>query len=277
MKIYLTDICSDICPENVDLGQDERERTARIKAAVFDNIGLASPAAPRRATRKVFRTVLIAAIIMTLLGVTAYGITSFTMNINMGDGASGYWRELDENGDVISEQKISFPYASLIFTFNGVNEAGYTPEFRCFWLPCEAKASFTDEDGWTRYLQGQGESDSDFPYLITAANVRVDGSQYVISGDAQVVKEESWGNWHVAEISSDYSNCTDYFHYPDNHVNFILLFDETRGYLVQISGTSDMETLEHIARELEVRPSTVEYIPNPNVSAGISMLEPGNG
>lgn len=277
MKIYLTDICSDICPENVDLGQDERERTARIKAAVFDNIGSASPAAPRRATRKVFRTVLIAAIIMTLLGVTAYGITSFTMNINAGDGASGYWRELDENGDVISEQKISFPYASLIFTFNGVNEAGYTPEFRCFWLPCEAKAGFTDEDGWTRYLQGQGENDHDFPYLITAANVRVDGSQYVISGDAKVIKEENWGDWHVAKITSDYSNCTDYFHYTGNHVNYILLFDETRGYLVQISGTSDMETLEHIARELEVRSGATEYIPKPNGSSTIGQLEPGNG
>lgn len=151
------------------------------------------------------------------------------------------------------------------------------PEFRCFWLPCEAKAGITDTDGWTRYLQGRGESDIDFPYLITVANVRVDGSQYVINGDAQVIKEESWGAWHITEITSDYSSCRDYFHYPDNRVNYILLFDETRGYLVQISGTSDMETLEHIAQELEVRPSATEYIPKPNGSSTIGMLEPGNG
>jgi len=41
-----------------------------------------------------------------------------------------------------------------------------------------------------------------------------------------------------------------------------MLFDQSTGYLVLISGESDIETLEHIAYEMEIRESSsprIEY------------------
>lgn len=98
MKIYLTDICSNICPDDVMLEKADNNRTARIKATVFENIGEPMPSTQKRPMRIVLRTALIAAIIAVLLGVTAYAVTSFSMNrneINTDDGAVGFWREVD--------------------------------------------------------------------------------------------------------------------------------------------------------------------------------------
>ena len=44
--------------------------------------------------------------------------------------------------------------------------------------------------------------------------------------------------------------------------NYLMLFDQSTGYLVLISGESDIETLEHIAYEMEIRESSsprIEY------------------
>ena len=95
-----------------------------------------------------------------------------------------------------------------------------------------------------------------------------------LSGKAEIVEETDWGAWHVQKITSDYSE-SEMFAWMDR-ANYILLFDAERGYLLTVKGTSDMETLEHIARELEVRESDT---PNPpsDVAETISILEPGRG
>ena len=81
MKVYITDICGDICPENVTIGAADEARAARIKAAVFENIGAAAPEKKGHAPReKTVRTLLLAAAIATLLTATAYAVASFTMN-----------------------------------------------------------------------------------------------------------------------------------------------------------------------------------------------------
>ena len=51
---------------------------------------------------------------------------------------------------------------------------------------------------------------------------------------------------------SDYSGLI----YPTYaRANYIMLFQKATGFLVLISGESDMETLEHIAYEMEIRES----------------------
>ena len=61
-----------------------------------------------------------------------------------------------------------------------------------------------------------------------------------------------------------------------DEANYILLFDESRGYLVIISGTSDMETLEHIAQGLEIRESDIPKREN-NLAADIGAIDVGRG
>lgn len=125
-------------------------------------------------------------------------------------------------------------------------------------------------------LDGTPQSGNSFPYCITASNASTGNSQYVINGEVELVDETDWGAWHVMKISSDYS-MHDGFNFENDRVNYIILFDATRGYFVNICSMSDMETLEHIAREMEIRESDMPYVPDTKISASIGILEPGRG
>lgn len=82
--------------------------------------------------------------------------------------------------------------------------------------------------------------------------------------------------WHVMKITSDYSECEG-FHFENDRVNYIILFDAACGYFVNSRGTSDMETLEHIACEIEVCESATPYTSDPAMTESIGILEPGKG
>lgn len=285
MTVYISDLCAALCPVDVTIGEENAARTMRIKAAVYENLGMAAPGArkPRssatRRMRKSVRTALIAAAIAALLGVTAYAVANFTLNrrdVKADEVVTGYWTYVDETGAVTESQKWSYPYAGMVFTFSGPKTAYNKPEFRCFYLPNEPTEGITDTDGWTSQLAGTPPTGHSFPYCISASNVPTGNSQYVINGEAELVEETNWGKWHVMKITSDYSACEG-FNFENDRVNYIILFDAARGYFVNIRGTSDMETLEHIAREIEVRESTTPYTPNPTMTESIGILEPGRG
>lgn len=284
MTVYITDVCSGLCPVNVDIGHTDAERTERIKSAVFDKLGIVEtssanikPAA--HAGRITLRTALIAAVLAALLGATAYAVANFTLNrrdVEPEETVTGYWMYVDDTGAVTESQKWSYPHAGMVFTFSGTDSDYNKPEFRCFYLPNDPTEGITDEDGWTTSISGTPRSGNSFPYCITASNASIDNSQYVINGKAELVEETDWGVWHVMKISSDYSMC-DGYNFENDRVNYIILFDAVRGYFVNIRGTSDMETLEHIAREMEIRESDMPYVPDTTVSESIGILEPGRG
>lgn len=284
MTVYITDICAALCPAEADIGRADAARTARVKSAVFDKLGVDAPHPARsslsRAGRITRRTALIAAVLAALLGATAYAVASFTLNrrdVAPGESVTGYWTYVDENGAITESQKLTYPNAGMVFTFSGPESAYNKPEFRCFYLPCDPTEGFTDENGWTTHLTGTQPTGHSFPYYITASNVPTAKHQYVINGRAEPVEETDWGVWHVLKITSDYSECSDMFRYDNDRVNYILLFDAERGYFVKICGTSDLETLEQIAREMEIRESAEPYTPNTAMSESISILEPGRG
>lgn len=283
MKVYMTDICGDICPENVTIGTADAARTARIKAAVFENIGAAArEKKSARSMKKTVRTVLLVAAISALLTATAYAVASFTMDrrsVPEGETVSGYWTFMDADGNITEQQKLSYPEASMVFTFTGPAETRKEPEFCCFWLPSEPTIGKTDTDGWTGYLADErGTTEGAIPYVVGIGSVPTAyKAQYVLSGRAEIVEETDWGVWHVQKITSDYSESEMYRWYENSRVNYIFLFDAERGYLVQIKGTDDMDTLEHIAREIEVRESDTPYEGHPEVAESISILEPGCG
>ena len=79
----------------------------------------------------------------------------------------------------------------------------------------------------------------------------------MLSGDVSVVIKEHLGGWKLLEVTSDFSKLI----YPTcDRANYILLFQKTTGYLVLISGELDMETLEHIAYEMEIRESDIPNV-----------------
>jgi hypothetical protein len=192
-----------------------------------------------------------------------------------GTAETGYWRELDEQGKILNEHKVSFPDAGMVLTFEGPAERKNQPEFRCFYLPSEANFGYTDAEGWSEYLSDQGEG-ADIPYIVSAGNVRSGNHKRVINGEVTLVKEEDWDGWRVTELTSDYTSCTGRWAYE--RANYVLLFNSEKGWLIQISGTADLETLEHIARELEIRDSgRPAFSGEDDAVESIGILDPGRG
>ena len=108
--------------------------------------------------------------------------------------------------------------------------------------------------------------------------VRPGNFKTVINGEVTIVKEEDWGDWHVTELTSDYTNCT--WRWSYERANYVLLFNSEKGWRVDVTGTADLETLEHIARELEIRDSGERpYFADSGetVVEGIGMIDPGRG
>ena len=111
------------------------------------------------------------------------------------------------------------------------------------------------EQGWTKRLFC--DSGDIIPYSISTSDRISNGFQLVLSGDVSVVIEEHLGDWKLLEVTSD---CSKLIYPTCDRANYILLFQKTTGYLVLISGELDMETLEHIAYEMEIRESGIPKV-----------------
>ena len=267
----------DNCPAGISLGREDKAMARRINASVLEKIGEKQPK-PKRMAKKSLRTLLLVAAIAALMGTAAYATSAYFMKTEKTDEAvSGSWRAVDKEGNLTQDQKLEYPDAGMVLSFEGPEEIPNQPEFRCFYLPSDATFGFTDAEGWATYLSDNGDGPS-IPYIVSAGVVRPGNFKTVINGKVELVKEEDWGEWHVTELSSDYTDCT--WHWIYDRANFVLLFNAEKGWLVQITGTADLETLEHIARELEIRDSgNRPYFAESEETAveGIGMIDPGRG
>ena len=253
MKIRISDICPDCCLENVQLGTADAELSARIKAMTMQKLGVGKP----EINRKPLRILLLVAAAAAFFATAAFAIAEYTMNVKdvqEQDGVvSGRWLEVGDDGTVLEEQTFYYPDAGMLFTFDGPDYEYNLPEFRTGWLPTEPDFGSPDGEGWSMYLSGQTEGGG-IGYIISANSVPTgEDSKYVLNGKTRVVKQENWGGWEVTEIVSDYTECLRRRTYDT--ANYILMFDPERGYLVIVSGEEDMETLERIAKNLEIRES----------------------
>ena len=249
MKIYLTDICGLCCPEALPEGTAAGKASRRIKERVFSQLDIA----PSKRPGRIIKTIALIAAVISVLSTTAFAVSRYYLANRpvFNKSLSGYQLELDEAGGILNVHKQVFPDAGMAFSFTGPDEITNVPEFRCFWLPEEPDTGGTDAEGWTAYLAVTGE-DTELPYIISCG-AAANGSTLILNGDVSVIKEEYWGDWHVLELHSDYTGCS--LRWPSESANYILLFNEQNGFLIIIGGTLDMETLEHIARELEIRDS----------------------
>lgn len=270
MKIYLTDISSRCCPE-FQLSPADAAMTERVKARVFEELGIS----PRRSRASIKRITILVAAMISLFVSSAFAVSRYFMSFEdvPDEGVSGYWTILDKNGEILESQKIIMPDAGILFSFTGPDEEARKPEFRCFWLPSKPDVGTTDEEGWCSYLCNSG-SGPDIPFIINCGRVSSSGSQYVLNGKVSVISEEYWGDWYVIKLHSDYRECT--LHWGYDEANYIFLFNEQNGALLTVSGTDDMDTLEHIARELEIR-SSDEFMPDNSRNSNIGQLDVGRG
>ena len=98
MKIQISDLMNDCCPQDVVLGQEDKEMTRRINAAVIKKLGTAKP---RRRGNKIVRTLLLVAAIAALMGTAAYAANAWRMKTEpVDEPVSGRWYVVDEDGKV---------------------------------------------------------------------------------------------------------------------------------------------------------------------------------
>ena len=253
MKTRITDLVQDCYPENINIGEYDAALVARITDRVQDRLGVKN--SQSRRIRKLPRAFLLAAVLALAFGTVAFAIAEYTFSHRKPSAdeelVSGFRYEVVVDGKVRNSEILAYPDAGMVFTFYCPEEITHTPEFRCFWLPQEATEGITDEQGWTKRLFC--DSGNTIPYCIsTIDNIR-DGFQLVMSGDVIVAKEEQLGDWEILEVTSD---CSKLIYPTFDRANYILLFQKETGYLVLISGELDMETLEHIVYEMEIRESS---------------------
>ena len=79
-----------------------------------------------------------------------------------------------------------------------------------------------------------------------------------LSGDVTLVKQEYWNGWDCMELTADYSRET----YAPNWklpVNYLLMYNPKDNVTVKICGMMDFETLEKIAKNMEIKVSDEPY------------------
>lgn len=268
MQIRITDLTEGCCPERAEPGKRDAELVRRIEREVFIKLNMDRR---RLRRRNIIRTVLIAAVIAALMTVTAFAAGLFSMErhkVEEGEEVSGYWRFYDKEGNLTEQQEWTYPEASIVFTFYGPEEEYNMPEFRFGWLPEEGEhyeEQKSMSEGWM-YSYGLMCQCDIIPCQAGVMSVPVKGYRGVLNGEATVLKEEVWDCWDVTEIQVDYSNCTT-VRWP-KPVNYIYMFDQERGYLAYVRGCDGMETLEKIAKNMEIRESDT-----PNTSYGSPLDE----
>ena len=283
MQIRISDLMEDCCPEGVELGTADVQLTQRIKADVMNKIKNGN-AQPRR--RNVTRILLLAAVIATLMTATAFGAGIFGMHrvsIPKEEVPSGYWRFYDDTGKLVEEQKLVYPDAGLVFTFTGPDRPRYQLEIRLGWLPegehydqC-FRSDYTG-DGWGNGF-GALCSHDHIPCQIFAYEVDTRGHMSVLNAEPVTIAEETWDKWKVTKVVADYSN-TEWSSMNKywSIVNYILMFDQEQGILAIVQGEDSMETLEKIAKNLEIR-ETDTPMPqgSPRDEIQIGMMDIGRG
>ena len=272
MQIRITDLTEGCCPERAEPGKRDAELTRRIERDVFMKLNIDGRQVRRR---NIVRIALIAAVIAALMTVTAFAAGLFTMErhqVEKGEEVSGYWRFYDQEGELTEQQEWTYPEASIVFTFYGPEEEYNMPEFRFGWLPEEGEhyeEQKSMSEGWM-YSYGLMCQCDIIPCQAGVMSVPVNGYRGVLNGEATVLKEEVWDCWDVTEIQVDYSNCTT-VRWP-KPVNYIYMFDQERGYLAYVRGCDGMETLEKIARNMEIRESEA---PDPGYGSPLDEIQIG--
>lgn len=266
MKYLIADIVSDCCPEDVNLGFFNKASSERVKRMVFEKIRDDDKIRIFQA-RKAIRMIALAAALVALLTATAFALGLFQLHsreIADGETVSGEWIFRDSEGQIQDAQTMTYNDAGLVFSFES-HEFPRQIMFRPNWVPSEATAAEDAGDGWYYRCGDFGNDDhDDIPYLIEVHYATPD-YQLVLLGECTIQYTGRKGEMLITEVSADYNGTT----------NYLVMFNDSDGYMVVIGGSSDMDTLEHIAESLDIKLTDVVYQADPNSNIGIMNIGRG--
>ncbi len=208
-------------------------------------------------------TIALAACLILALAITAYAMGVFSLSHrdpNPGETYSISWHD-SESGRLVWDK---FNY---VFEFDGPEECAEV-QFKEGWLPFapneNVNAWSTGEDGWRTKLVSEGAEGVDHtsenyqPYrvdLYYACQFENDGAMILMYQTPEEILHEQWGDLEVLKFhATQHFDAVEEYSAPERTLDYwyVLLFSPQDGYVVCVSGTSDMETVEHVARELKV-------------------------
>ena len=216
-----------------------------------------------KTVRRVSRTLLLAAIISLFLVGSAFAAGIFSLKerrpAKADETYSIHWGESDSG-------LLTWHDLKYVFTFDGLDECRAV-KFKPNWLPFQPVYSTPDEEGFYTRLVSEGAPEVDYrsdnyqPYMVQVYYVpqfaAEDGAMLLMYQTPGEITEEHWGDETVLKFEA-----TQHFEarespagsFPEHtsHYYFVIRFSERDGYIVVTSGTSDMETVEHVARELTI-------------------------
>ena len=106
-------------------------------------------------------------------------------------------------------------------------------------------------------------SDNFQPYRVDvyyASMFKNDGAMILMYHTPEEIINEQWGEHQVLKFHAvQHFDAVDDdgwdVHTPERDLDYyyVLLFSPDDGYIIVVCGTSDMETIEHVARELQIK------------------------
>lgn len=187
--------------------------------------------------------------------------------------------ETGDNSDLVWDD------VKYVMKFDGSEECNQI-EFKENWVPYTPNEEWnttTNADGYRNRLSGEG-SEGDVgdlpPYLVEvyyAPQFVNDGAMLLNVMTPEAVTEEQNGEYKVLKFKGT-SDVTAEDGIQGGHfeANYLVMFNEAKGYALVISGSSDMETLEHIANELDIR-ETGTIIKSSDFEDNVVMIDGGRG
>lgn len=219
------------------------------KAEAF--LGYAEEATPPfRAHRKLWSTLLVAAIIVSLFTVTAYALGWFQMSHHVSQ---------ETYVATIGEMELEWK-GEYAFEFEGPQEC---PEvrFRVAWSPSDDywyPASWAV--GPTKLVEGREIYNEEFGVYMPSCVVDIMYAPQFVDGGAMIllgfqpgeITKEAWGEVEVYQFEAKATHAIDREQTEFPTGNFVILFHPEEGWIIGVRGYDSMENMLGIARGLIV-------------------------
>ena len=208
-----------------------------------------------RKIKKVWRTVLIAALLTSLFTVTAYAVTQFTMS-----------------GHKPAEKSFTVQYGTIshevpteyVFEFEGPAECREV-QFKTNWTPEPDYWGFVgpEENGWASLLEANEIYTEEYQVYQPACVIDVMYAPQFVDGGAMIllgfqpgkITKETWGEVEVYQFEAKATHAIDREQTEFPTGNFVILFHPEEGWIIGVRGYDSMENMLGIARGLIVEPT----------------------
>ena len=215
----------------------------------------------RRRPHRLWAVALAACLALSIAAVAAgYG---FTMHrraaeetekflVPTGDDYTGnYWdsetQEIEYGVDYWKDCK-------LVLAFEGADTCSAV-HFKPGWLPTFSPNEYfsrMDADGWFTRLTCEGADVDGVPYRVEVyyAAQFVDGGHLLLNVyEPEEIIDETWGDYQITKFAATWSDDSSPYSIDKN---YYIMYQPEAGYILIVSGDSDMQTLERIGQSLEI-------------------------